>query len=108
MNSRTAIFVSVISSILIITCCIKVKRNYVVTLPARPSAVQRSQNSVFEIRNSALIQVPLKEINDLLEEVRKDLSGKEFIDTQAAKPQSTSFLGGTLESSMKIFSDIVP
>lgn len=100
MTRSTGIFISVISSIIILTCCIKVKRNYNVELPARASAVQRSQNAVFEIRNSVLVQVPLTEINNLLEDVRKDLSGKEFVDTKSAEPKSSPFLGGTLESSI--------
>lgn len=100
MNKRRTLFLFSIAVNIASTGCIKVKRNYDVTLSGRASAIQRSQNSVFELRNSALIQIPIADLNQVLEEVRQDISGKEFTDTKSAEPKISPFLNGTLETSL--------
>lgn len=82
--------------------CVKVKRQYNVQLPALPTAAERSQQAVFELRNSFLASVDGQTVQDLLSQLKTEISEKDFVDTSnsEAKKKPSNVFGGELQTTV--------
>lgn len=83
---------------LLALACVKVKRNYKTTLPAQPSAAVRSQQAVFELRNSIVASISPESVQDILQQFKEEYSGKDIVDEKQPSQKPQRVLGGELET----------